>query len=84
MPPAAPPPAGDPDDVDGALPCEPPADGGVGQPCGYGGGGGPEPPGFEPPPVEDPPDWDPLGEDEPALPEEPGEPEEPELPDDDG
>ena len=78
MPPAAPPPAGDPDDVDGALPCEPPADGGVGQPCGCGGGGGPEPPGFEPPPAEDPPDWDPLGVDEPALPEEP------ELPDDGG
>ncbi|MGB7739372.1 MAG: hypothetical protein WBM03_09680, partial [Steroidobacteraceae bacterium] len=41
--PAAPPPAGAPDD-EVVPPCEPPADGGVGQPCGCGGGGGPEPP----------------------------------------
>jgi hypothetical protein len=73
-PPAAPAPAGDPDD-EFVLPCAPPADGGVGQPCGCGGGGGPEPPELEPPPGDDPPDWDPPGGDDPAL---PGEPELPE------
>ena len=85
-PPAEPPPDGDPDD-DGVLPCEPPAAGGVGQPCGCGGGGGPEPPGLEPPPADDPPDWDPLGEDEPVLPDDPELPAGdccPELPDDEG
>jgi hypothetical protein len=90
-PPAAPPPAGDPDD-EAVLPCEPPWDGGVGQPCGCGGGGGPEPPAPEPSPADDPPDWDPPdwdppGEDDPALPDEPELPEGdcwPELPDDEG
>ncbi len=86
-PPAEPAPDGDPDDA-GVLPCEPPVDGGVGQPCGCGGGGGPDPPELEPPPAGDPPDWDPLGADEPALPE--GDPELPEgdcwpeLPGDEG
>jgi len=71
-PPDWPPPAGDPLEEDGWLPAVGlPADGGVGQPSGCGGGGGPDPPEGEPlldgaPPLEPGLPW--VGDCEPGCP----------------
>jgi hypothetical protein len=71
-PPDCPLPAGDPLEEDGWLPAVgPPADGGVGQPSGCGGGGGPDPPEGEPlldgaPPLEPGLPW--VGDCEPGCP----------------